>query len=80
VHLHVREVGSPGWRYALLFRDWLRAVPAERAAYLAAKRAAVAAADGEMSRYVAVKEPWFDGAWSRAEEWAVTSGWGPSLD
>jgi dephospho-CoA kinase len=45
VHLHVRALGSPGWRFALLFRDWLRAVPEERAAYLAAKRAAVAAGD-----------------------------------
>ena len=25
VNLHIREVGTPGWRYALLFRDWLRA-------------------------------------------------------
>ena len=24
VNLHVRAAGSPGWRYALCFRDWLR--------------------------------------------------------
>ncbi len=24
-HVHVREVGSPGWVWALMFRDWLRA-------------------------------------------------------
>ncbi len=79
VHLHIREVGSPGWRYALLFRDWLRAEPSERAAYLAAKRAAVAASNGDMPSYVAAKEPWFDAAAPRAEAWAVSSGWGPSL-
>jgi dephospho-CoA kinase len=33
VDLHLRVVGSPGWRFALLLRDYLRAVPeaAERA-------------------------------------------------
>ena len=35
VNLHVRVAGSPGWRFALCFRDWLTAVPAARAAYAA---------------------------------------------
>jgi dephospho-CoA kinase len=82
VHLHVREVGSPGWRYALLFRDWLRADPAARAEYLAVKRDAAAryAGDPDAARYAEAKEPWFDGALPRAEEWAATSAWVPSLD
>jgi dephospho-CoA kinase len=82
VNLHVREVGSPGWRYALLFRDWLRADPAARAEYLAVKRDAAAryAGDPDAARYVEVKEPWFDAALPRAEEWAATSAWVPSLD
>jgi dephospho-CoA kinase len=82
VNLHVREVGSPGWRFALLFRDWLRADPAARAEYLAVKRDAAAryAGDPDAARYVEVKEPWFDAALPRAEEWAATSAWVPSLD
>lgn len=82
VNLHVREVGSPGWRYALLFRDWLRADPAARAEYLEVKRAAAAryAGDSDADRYVEVKEPWFDAAHERAEGWAATSTWVPSLD
>jgi dephospho-CoA kinase len=82
VNLHVREVGSPGWRYALLFRDWLRADPDARAEYLAVKRDAAAryAGDPDAARYVEVKEPWFDAALPRAEEWAATSAWVPSLD
>ncbi|HLU54993.1 MAG TPA: dephospho-CoA kinase [Pseudonocardia sp.] len=82
VNLHVREVGSPGWRYALLFRDWLRADPAARAEYLEVKRAAAAryAGDPDADRYVEVKEPWFDAAHERAEGWAATSTWVPSLD
>ena len=82
VNLHVREVGSPGWRYALLFRDWLRADAAARAEYLAVKRTAAEryADDPDADRYVEVKEPWFDEAFERAERWAATSAWVPSLD
>jgi dephospho-CoA kinase len=82
VNLHIREVGSPGWRYALLFRDWLRADAAARAEYLAVKRTAAerCAGDPDAARYVEVKEPWFDAAWGRVEAWAATSAWVPSLD
>ena len=82
VHLHVREVGSPGWRYALLFRDWLRANPDEAAAYLAVKQqaAAIHGDDADARGYVQAKEPWFDAASPRADKWAVSSGWSPSLD
>jgi len=81
VHLHVREVGSPGWRYALLFRDWLRNDVAAREEYLSIKRVAEArfAGDRDVARYVEVKEPWFDVVFSRVETWAATSGWCASL-
>ena len=36
-HVHVREVGSPGWEWALRFRDWLRADAGERAGYATMK-------------------------------------------
>lgn len=78
-HLHVREVGSPGWRYALLLRDWLRADGSARSGYLQLKRRAQEESRHEMSRYVALKESWFDAASPRAENWAVSSGWLPSL-
>lgn len=77
VHLHVRALGSPGWRYALLFRDWLRADPAARAEYESAKRA-VAAANGDAATYAEAKEPWFDAAWPRARAWAEATGWQPA--
>jgi dephospho-CoA kinase len=82
VNLHVREVGSPGWRYALLLRDWLRADAGARAEYLAVKRAAAGrcADDPGTGRYAELKEPWFDAVSARAEGWAATSGWVPSLD
>jgi len=79
VNLHVREVGSPGWRYALLFRDWLRADAAAHADYLAAKREAQArfADDPDSFRYGEAKEPWFDAAHPRSEAWATSTGWAP---
>lgn len=79
VHLHVREHGSPGWRYALLFRDWLRADAAACAEYLQVKQAAAAefGRDPDAARYVGRKEPWFDAALPRAEAWAESAGWTP---
>ena len=76
VHVHVREQGSPGWRFALLFRDWLVHVPAERDAYAAEKRRLLAI-DDDTDAYVEAKEPWFDDAWRRAQEWAEQTGWRP---
>ncbi|HET8988416.1 MAG TPA: dephospho-CoA kinase [Humibacillus sp.] len=76
VHVHIREFGSPGWRFALLFRDWLVHVPAEREAYAAEKRRLLAI-DDDTDAYVEAKEPWFDDAWRRAQEWADETDWRP---
>ncbi len=76
-NLHLRVTGSPGWRYALLFRDWLRAEPAEQAAYEQAKRR-LAADHPARADYAAAKEPWFDAALPRAQEFAHRTGWQPT--
>ena len=73
-HVHVREVGSPGWRWALLFRDYLRAVPEVREEY-AAEKLRLAATGVGVSAYTEAKEPWFDAIDERAEVWAAESGW-----
>lgn len=73
-HVHLRASRSAGWRYALLFRDWLRAHPAEAAAYADEKRR-LAAAHPQRAAYTEAKEPWFDGVLPRAEEWARDGGW-----
>lgn len=80
VNLHVRVAGSPGWRYALMFRDWLRADPGARALYGDHKLelADAYAADSDTAGYADAKEPWFgDVAWPRMEEWAARTGWAP---
>jgi len=76
-NVHLRVAGSPGWRYALLFRDWLRAEPAEQAAYEQAKRR-LAADHPARADYAAAKEPWFDAALPRAQEFAHRTGWQPT--
>lgn len=74
VHVHIREIGSPGWRFALLFRDWLRSNPVERESY-AAEKLRLRDLDPTTEAYTRAKEPWFDEAWNRANAWAETSGW-----
>ena len=76
VHVHVRELRSPGWRFALLFRDWLVHNPNERDAYASEKRRLLALHDST-SAYADAKEPWFEGAWARANDWANRTGWRP---
>ena len=74
-HVHVREVGSAGWRYALLFRDWLRADAAAREDYARVKRE-LAGSSATTSDYAESKEPWFTQVWPRAEAWARHTSWG----
>ena len=79
VNLHVRSAAGPAWRWALLFRDWLRADPVARADYrdLKERLAAVHAADGNSMGYATAKEPWWRAAAPRAEAWAEATGWTP---
>ncbi|MFF3854830.1 dephospho-CoA kinase [Micromonospora sp. NPDC002575] len=77
VRLHVRVEGSPGWRYALLMRDHLRADPGQRAAYLTLKGDLAASAPDGGSHNATARDPWFDEEHHRAEEWAARTGWRP---
>lgn len=67
-HVHVREIGSPGWDWAIAFRDWLRADEAVRDEYGEVK-AGLAARHTESSPYADAKEPWFDTAHPRLQAW-----------
>lgn len=79
VNLHVRTAGSPGWRFALCFRDWLRAEPDAAGDYLALKRrlAQLHAGDPSTAAYAADKEAWFSAAEDPMERWASHAGWAP---
>jgi dephospho-CoA kinase len=80
VNVHVRSAGSSGWRYALLFRDWLRNDPEAAALYEGHKRALTEQFAGTKGThtYAEAKEPWFtDVAWPRMDGWAARTGWQP---
>lgn len=78
-NVHLRVDGWPGQRFALAFRDWLRAEPAAREEYLAVKRKAEASAAGLVDKaaieaYLDVKTPWFDEVYPRVPAWAEQAG------
>lgn len=69
-HIHVRKAGMPNQRYALLFRDYLRAHPAAAMAYAELKRR-LAARLREPGDYAEVKDPAVDLIYFAAEAWAA---------
>jgi GrpB-like predicted nucleotidyltransferase (UPF0157 family) len=75
-HVHVRVLGAPNWRYALLFRDHLRARPTTAAAYAELKRR-LAALGIDRGTYADVKDPACDLIIAAAEQWAEATGWQP---
>ena len=74
VNLHVRRVGSPNERLALLFRDWFRAHPSAVPAYGAIKES-IAALANDRGTYADAKDPIVDLVIAVAEEWAWRVNW-----
>ena len=71
----MREVGSPGWRWSLLFRDWLRAEPAAAQEYVEVKRRLADAHGSSTSEYAEAKAPWLNEIWPRMQSFAQRTGW-----
>jgi GrpB-like predicted nucleotidyltransferase (UPF0157 family) len=76
VNLHVRLVGSPNERLALLFRDWFRAHPEAVPGYAAFKLTLAGVCSG-LRDYTEVKDPVVDVIIAIAQPWAQQSGWQP---
>jgi GrpB-like predicted nucleotidyltransferase (UPF0157 family) len=76
VHVHVRREGAANTRYALLFRDYLRADVGARGRWETVKRQ-VAASSVDRRAYAVAKDPLTDRLMVAAERWAVLSGWTP---
>jgi GrpB-like predicted nucleotidyltransferase (UPF0157 family) len=75
-NLHVRMAGYANQRYALLFRDYLRAHPDTAQAYAELKlRLAEHLADPQM--YPEVKDPAVDLIYLAGQDWAEATGWEP---
>lgn len=74
-NIHARRAGSANGRYALLFRDYLRAHPFAAAAYARTKRALAAHGETDWELYYDVKDPVCDIIRAAAEDWAASTDW-----
>ena len=75
VNLHLRVAGRANQRYALLFRDYLRAHPDTAAAYGEFKRRAATLPLESIGEYADLKDPVCDLIYLPAEDWAARTGW-----
>jgi GrpB-like predicted nucleotidyltransferase (UPF0157 family) len=71
----VRRAGGANGRYALLFRDYLRAHDLAAAAYAQSKMALARHAPANWDLYYDIKDPICDIIMAGAENWASTTGW-----
>jgi GrpB-like predicted nucleotidyltransferase (UPF0157 family) len=76
-NVHVRVIDRPNQRYALLFRDYLRAKPQAAAAYAELKRR-LASLGIERGVYAEVKDPACDIIMVGAFAWASATAWNPA--
>ena len=74
-NLHMRIEGRANQRYALLFRDYLRAHPLAAQAYAQVKIALAARHADDIAYYYDVKDPVCDIIMAGAEGWAQQSQW-----
>jgi GrpB-like predicted nucleotidyltransferase (UPF0157 family) len=79
-HIHVREIGRFNQRYALLFRDYLRAAEDARGAYEQLKREAARIYPDSIDGYLQLKDPVFHILYAAASLWAEKVGWRPTED
>ena len=78
-NVHVRVEGAANQRYALLFRDYLRAHPGSAAAYAETKRRLAYYLADNRTAYVTIKDPVCDLIAIAAEAWAAATGWRPGM-
>ncbi|NJS13810.1 MAG: GrpB family protein [Sphingopyxis sp.] len=74
-NIHMRVEGRANQRYALLFRDYLRAQPLAAQAYAQVKLALARRHADDVEFYYDVKDPVCDIIMAGAEEWARYTGW-----
>jgi GrpB-like predicted nucleotidyltransferase (UPF0157 family) len=77
-NVHVRREGYPNQRYALLFRDYLRAHPNSVRTIELIKREIVKRHADDVEAYYDIKDPVYDLIWEAALEWARHTNWNPA--
>lgn len=76
-HIHVRAAGRENQRFALLFRDFLRAKPRFTAVYALVKHRLSELFPESIDTYLYIKDPVVDVIVAAAEEWAASGHWRP---
>ena len=76
-HLHIRVQGRFNYRYAILFRDYLRAHSMAANAYGEVKKNLARYFAGDMDAYYAIKDPVCDCIMCGAFDWARSTDWKP---
>jgi GrpB-like predicted nucleotidyltransferase (UPF0157 family) len=79
-HIHIRELDRFNQRYALLFRDYLRASEAVRKEYEVVKRRVARLFPDSIDGYLFLKDPVFHIIYEAACLWARAIGWAPDDD
>jgi GrpB-like predicted nucleotidyltransferase (UPF0157 family) len=77
INLHLRVPGRFNYRYALLFRDYLRAHPLAASAYGEVKRNLARLFPENLDAYYDVKDPVCDCVMAGAFDWARSTDWKP---
>lgn len=70
-HIHVRVAGNPNQRYALVFRDYLRAHPNAARSLEIVKRELARRFPEDIDAYYAIKDPVYDFIWEIAKNWRL---------
>jgi GrpB-like predicted nucleotidyltransferase (UPF0157 family) len=74
-NVHVRVQGRLNQRYALLFRDYLRAHPHSARSIEKIKREIARRHPQDEGAYYDIKDPVYDLIWEAAKEWSRHAGW-----
>ena len=78
-HIHMRQHGGWHEQMALLFRDYLRTHPDERAPYTDLKRSLAVRFRENRAAYTDGKDQHIWGIIRRADHWALETGWKPGV-
>jgi GrpB-like predicted nucleotidyltransferase (UPF0157 family) len=76
-NIHIRVEGRPNQRYALLFRDYLRAHPNAAKTIEKIKRELAKHHREDVEAYYDIKDPVYDLIWDAAQDWSRQTGWQP---
>ncbi len=75
IHIHIREQGRFNQRYALLFRDYIRAHPEAQIAYELMKVRIQKIFPSNIDGYLHLKDPLMDIIYIAATHWAKLTNW-----